>query len=55
MQPATGRPRGEGWAVCEALREFIAVHIAHGVRLTKVGKLLRRRGIEVEYPTLRAR
>jgi transposase len=53
MQPAAGRPRGEGWAVCEAHREFIAGHIAHGVRLTKVGKLLRRRGIEVEYPTLR--
>ncbi len=52
-QPATGRPRGEGWAICEAHREFIAGHIAHHVRLTKIGKLLRRRGVEIEYPTLR--
>jgi transposase len=52
-QPSTGRPRGEGWAVCEAHREFIAGHIAHHVRLTKIGKLLRRRGIAIEYPTLR--
>jgi len=52
-QPSTGRPRGEGWAVCEAHREFIAGHIAHHVRLTKIGKLLRRRGVAIEYPTLR--
>ncbi len=47
-QPATGRPRGEGWAICEAHREFIAGHIAHHVRLMKIGKLLRRRGVEIE-------
>lgn len=52
-QPATGRPRGEGWAVCEAHREFIAGHLSHRVRLSKVGKLLRRRGVEVGYDTLR--
>lgn len=52
-QPAAGRPRGDGWAVCEAHREFIAGHIAHRVRLTKIGKLLRRRGVAIEYPTLR--
>jgi transposase len=52
-QPSTGRPRGEGWSVCEAHREFIAGHIAHHVRLTKIGKLLRRRGVAIEYPTLR--
>jgi transposase len=52
-QPSTGRPRGEGWAVCQAHREFIAGHVAHHVRLTKIGKLLRRRGVEIEYPTLR--
>jgi transposase len=52
-QPSTGRPRGEGWAVCETHREFIAGHIAHHVRLTKIGKLLRRRGVAIEYPTLR--
>jgi transposase len=52
-QPGTGRPRGEGWVVCEAHREFIAGHLDHGVRLTKVGKLLRRRGVEIGYDTLR--
>lgn len=52
-QPATGRPRGEGWAVCEAHREFIAGHLTHRVRLSKVSKLLRRRGVNVGYDTLR--
>lgn len=52
-QPVMGRPRGEGWAVCEAHRDFIARHVAGGVRLTKIGKLLLRHGVEVEYPTLR--
>src|SRR5919198_163748 len=52
-QPAAGRPRGEGWAVCESHREFIAGHLGHRVRLTKVGKLLRRRGVEIDYATLR--
>src|SRR5512141_2258112 len=52
-QPATGRPRGEGWAACEEHREFIAGHLSHRVRLSKVEKLLRRRGVEVGYDTLR--
>lgn len=52
-QPGTGRPRGEGWAICEAHREFIAGHLDHRVRLTKVAKLLRRRGVEIGYDTLR--
>ena len=52
-QPGTGRPRGEGWAVCETHREFIERHLSSRVRFTKVGKLLRRRGVEIEYPTLR--
>ena len=52
-QPETGRPRGEGWAVCEAHREFIERHLSSRVRLTKIGKLLRRHGVEIEYPTLR--
>jgi len=52
-QPAAGRPRGDGWAVCEAHREFIAGHLGHRVRLSKIGKLLRRRGVEISYDTLR--
>ena len=52
-QPATGRPRGDGWATCEARRSFIEKHIDHGVRLTKVRKLLGREGVNVSYQTLR--
>jgi len=47
-----GRPRGERWARCEAERAFIERHLGQGVRLSKVAKLLRRRGIEVSYPML---
>ena len=53
LQPDWGRPRGEQWTTCEGEREFIASHLKHDVRLTKVRKLLRRRGVEVSYPTLR--
>ena len=52
-QPATGRPRGDGWAVCEAHRDFIAGHLKQRVRLTKIAKLLRRQGVAIAYPTLR--
>jgi transposase len=52
LQDPPGRPRGESWAVCASQREFIQGHLKHGVRLTKVAKLLRRRGIEVPYGTL---
>jgi transposase len=52
-QPETDRPRGEGWAVCETHREFIAGHLANRVRLSKVSKLLRRRGVDVGYDRVR--
>ena len=52
-QPETGRPRGDGWTVCEDHREFIAGHLANRVRLSKVTKLLRRQGVDVGYDTLR--
>lgn len=53
IRPVTGRPHGEGWARCEVHRAFIAGLTARRVRLSKVKKLLRRRGVEVSYPTLR--
>jgi transposase len=46
---AVGRPRGERWARCEAERAFIERHLAQGVRLSKIAKLLRRRAVEVSY------
>jgi len=53
VRPLPGRPHGEGWARCEENRAFLEGHLAHGVRLSKIGKLLLRRGVEISYPTLR--
>ena len=39
--------------MCAAHREVIARYLAHGVRLTRVGKLLRRQGVAIGYATLR--
>src|SRR5512143_3985170 len=41
-----GRPRGEAWSRCAQQRDFIARHLAQGVRLSKIVKLLRRQGAE---------
>ena len=46
------RPYGPAWALCGQQREFIAGHLKSGVRLMKVCRLLRRRGIDVPYGTL---
>lgn len=48
----TGRPRGEGWELCEANRETISKCLERRIRLTKVRKLLLRQGVEIPYPTL---
>jgi len=52
VQPRVGRPRGSSWETCEAQREFIRGSVDDGVRLTKVRKLLRRRGVHVSQSTL---
>jgi transposase len=52
-QPRRGRPRGADWARCATQHDFIASHLERGVRLTKVGKLLRRHGVAIGYDTLR--
>jgi len=49
---APGRPRSVGWAICQAERGFIASKLEGRVRLSKIHKLLRRRGVRVTYPTL---
>src|SRR5258708_6591483 len=46
------RAHGETWALCEAQRDFIAKKLADDVMLTKVGRLLKRQGVEVPYATL---
>jgi transposase len=46
------RPRGESYQQCTAQRDFIRGKLDQGVRLSKVRKLLRRRGVDVPYATL---
>jgi transposase len=46
------RSRGEAWGRCAAERGFIEQSLQQGVRLTKVRKLLARRGVSVPYSTL---
>src|SRR5713101_4591523 len=53
VRPVAGRPHGESWARCEEHRRFLEGHLSHGVRLSKIRKLLLRRGAEISYPTLR--
>ncbi len=44
--------RGEAWKRCEAERAFIKEALSKDVKLSKVGKLLGRRGYDVPYSTL---
>src|SRR5438552_3605313 len=53
LQPDWGRPRGEAWERCAGQREFIARHLGHGVRLSKIRRLLKRCGVELSYAALR--
>ncbi len=52
LHPTYPREHGPGWELCEQHRDFIAAHLGNGLRLTKVRKLLRRRGVDVPYATL---
>jgi hypothetical protein len=52
LHPAQERPHGESWATCAAQRTDIAKWLAQGLRLTKVRKLLTRKGAAIPYPTL---
>jgi transposase len=40
------RPRGDSWALCERERDFIAQHLAQRLKLSKVRRLLLRRGVD---------
>lgn len=50
--PAAPREHGDAWATCVARRSFIETKLAEGLRLTKVHRLLKRRGVVVPYSTL---
>jgi transposase len=52
LQPAGGRPRGDGWALCRDHRAAIERWLGDGLRLTKIRKLLVRQGVQIAYPTL---
>lgn len=46
------RPHGDTWSRCGEHRGFIERHLAAGVRLSKIRKLVRRQGVEIPYATL---
>jgi transposase len=50
-QPAA-HPHGDPWWACEAERSFIEEHLKDGLRLTKILRLLTRKGVQVPYSTL---
>lgn len=52
LQPAGGRPRGDGWTRCGEQRAAIERWLGEGLRLTKIRKLLVRQGVQIAYPTL---
>lgn len=52
LAPETGRPHGDGWQQCVAERDEIERLLGQRVRLSKVRRLLYRRGVEVPYSTL---
>src|SRR6266478_691690 len=46
------RTHGESWELCLRERDFIAQHLLQRLKLSKVQRLLARRGVAVPYPTL---
>lgn len=52
LRPPGRRERGAAWKACAREHEFLEAKLRAGVRLKKAWKLLRRRGVEVPYPTL---
>jgi transposase len=52
LAPETGRPHGDGWQHCQAERAEIERLLDQRVRLSKVRRLLHRRGVDIPYSTL---
>ncbi len=52
LSPDTGRPHGDGWQLCETERADNRAVLLQRVRLSKVRRLLHRRGVDVPYATL---
>jgi len=51
LKTGTGRPHGDAWERCVQHRDFITQKLEH-VKLSKVRRLLRRKGVHIPYPTL---
>lgn len=52
LAPDTGRPHGDAWQSCVAERDEIERLLGQRVRLSKVRRLLHRRGVDIPYATL---
>jgi transposase len=52
LRSPSERPHGDTWELCLRERDFIARHLANHLKLSKVQRLLSRRGVAVPYPTL---
>jgi transposase len=52
LEPETGRPRGDAWALCLQHRARVEQLLAQRLKLTKVRKLLVREGVTIPYATL---
>ena len=52
LQASPGRSHGDTWSACQSQRPFIESLLKRRVRLSKIRRLLERRGVRVPYPTL---
>lgn len=52
LHPSGGRPRGDTWARCVEERTAVEKGLRDGLRLSKIRKLLIRKGVEIPHPTL---
>jgi len=52
LKAPPARERGASWQRCEQQRSFIEAKLSQGLKLTKIHRLLRRRGVEVAYRSL---
>jgi len=52
LKTRPARSKGDSWARCERQREFVEKNLLNGLKLSKVQRLLERRGVFVPFPTL---
>lgn len=53
LPPLAGRPRGEAWSTCADHRVEIKELLDRRVKLSKIRRLLQRKGVDVSYAALR--